>query len=320
MSKRRKSRRRRSASIVRTIAAEMPADTALEDVLASRSLARMLKYAGVTDDPERRQRYLALVGCQVHDELLSCNLVQGKNLVSEMSSGLSKVASAPGFEIAVQIQRFATSPSSRIDFDVKEARQRVRDYKEVGVSSISSIVPVDLPLTNDRSQFVVEPQVRSLLFGPSISGPMEQRRRTFRKSALSNDGATTLEWIDAEDGESLRQAVEDVIAPPLVGGSSGKDAAEAAGIEWWMKPKRAAHRAWVILQVYSMLSMKKRYKAQGHGKSLLEPALSGAYERYRQLRSIDGPAIHRDAVLHFWAEEIRLLGLDDYRLPLVRTR
>jgi hypothetical protein len=292
-----------------------PVDPLVDKVRTGKALRNLLKFAKVGDDDDLECRYASVVGCNSIGSLLSSNFVEQSHVRDDASAGLKRIRKEPDMQMAVQIERFHIVPASRVDVSIPQLKSMSRVYTRAGVSSISSLDFVEVPVPHDPLGFGFELVVASVLFGSDIQRDIGLTRRLQKQR---NSGSMEIDWIDARKKLQVEEAVARVLDPPLVGGPASRRAAELAGIDDWMKGARL--RAFIKLQMLSMLPLKKRLAAAGRGTQILEPALKAAEVRVKAAAKLERPVIHDDAMLHFWFEELRRLKLDDVRLPLIRLR
>ena len=294
--------------------AKLPRDPMISEVREGRTLRKLLRYAKLAHDDARAENYEALLGCEPHGELLSSNFVEQRHLVNAVDKDLRALRKEQEMEIGLQFEHFEVVPASHIDVSVKTIKSKSKVYAKAGVSSIRCLHFLDVPLADDPLGFGIRPVMAAVLFGPRIKYDIEVLTRGSKIGQRKPD----VEWIEASKKAQVTDAVKRVLAPKLVGEKASLDAAARVGIDDWMK--NASLRAFVKLQVLSVLPLRKRVYGDGRGTHILEPALRAAELRLKTARQWEEPGIHRDGVQHFWFGEIQRLKFEEFSLPFIRLR
>ena len=79
-------------------------------------------------------------------------------------------------------------------------------------------------------------------------------------------------------------------------------------------------RAFIALQIRSLLPLVKQMIATGQGKEILSPALQAAQMRVNFAAKQQAVPLHWEGLVHFWFSELNRLGFTDQSVPVVRLR
>lgn len=294
-------------------------DEVAEGIKESELLKKILDFAKTGGDAGLIERYEAIIGTEPHAVLLASNQVHQHHISKAVHLGLRRMAKLEGFQLAFQAESMGRIPASSLVIPLKSAKARSKVYARAGASSISVLDFLDVPMPDDSSGWGIELRVISLIFGVNISSDVMMAQRQARMGR--SDPVCSLDWVDATSKRALREAVERVLMPPLVGSEESREAARLAQCDdVWMKKKRAQQRAWVMLHLLSMLPMARRFSAQGAGRQILEPAVRQAVVQTNEAARGRRTAIHPDGVPHFWFHELRRLGFEDIGMGMLMLR
>jgi hypothetical protein len=278
------------------------------------AIGRVLEFAGAIDDPALRAHYDGITGldCPL-DELVSSDVVQSEALADGLAAGVGRHRLDQPGVVAVQTQHLAVTPGSAPEFDIPAIRKM---GPKKGSDAISAIDLFPIPDALDPFGFAIEIVMRTIHFGPNVPfGPSGRIHNTGTK-AFPEAGPVSSARPTTMDEAELRVAIKRLVEPRLTVPPGEESNNGLFYPDDWNDGR--ALRAWVMLQVWSMLPIKKRLMAMDTGRAILTGELAHAEDRLSRACKRHPCPIHRDGVPHFWFGEARRLDLRGLSVPLIK--
>ncbi len=280
------------------------------------ALHKVLQFVGAIDDPAVREPYDSLIGRTCPPEgFLSSNIIESERLGLGLAAAMQRhIFDNPGL-VAVKTRHLGTSPGSKPIVDVPAIR-KMMNTKDV--DTISAIDLYAVPEPNDPSGFGIAIDVRTVQFGPNVQYGRISRPYNRRCQDFPYAGSVSGDIPEYMDETALRDAFKRLVEPRwTVPIAEEREDSRCYPTNW---NEGRAFRAFVMLQIWSMLPIDKRLFASGTGKPILDAELGFAKDRLSTARKGSANPIHRDGIPHFWFGEVHRLNVMGSSVPQVKLR
>jgi len=281
-------------------------------------IARVIDFGTADANQSVMQQYRDISGFdRPLDDIVSSNVSYLEELSRDLMKGVSEYLSENQSEIAVKIRRLGVTPASMPVIDVPAARKCASLPKKAGINMIAGIRVYPVP-SDDPGGFATAVDLVQLIFGRDARSEVSRMELKARRRTVSAMSEYQLEWLDQNDPEKLQAAIDKLIRPTFSLTTREEKEAFLLLPDGWSRGR--PERGLMVLAILSMLPLLKKLVSAGAGKPILTAALA-RLEHDLKLARVSRPCtVHRDGVPHFWAAELKRLGLSHLNVPLVKLR
>ena len=274
----------------------------------------MLKYVGANENPGLLDNYNGILGVDhPMDELLCSNVGESERVSSGLTTALERHFGAGPRWVGMWSRRFGVTPGSNPEIDVVRLRKMVPRKADDSLGSID-LYPV--PQASDPSGFGIAIDVRGMLIG--VNGDARFPSPHARRSRIGSLGNVALTWVPSIDAAELANEVALWVKPRF---TLPLELERKIGLNFpddWESGRDL--RAITMLEIWSMLPMKKRLFGTGVGRSISIGEFAESDRRLRLACKKGAASIHRDGVPHFWFGEHLRRDITHLAVPLIKIR
>lgn len=289
-------------------------DIAPDHFIPLSPLEQVFELVNADADPDIQNAYEATTGTGNSVEgLVSSNFPESAALSDGIANALQRHLGDTVAQVAIRKQRIGVTPGSAAVLDVRDFRKTAMTR---GVDTISGVHCYPIPCPSDPAGFEIATDMVGIFFGPNARQAVQRGPRARRSRTFSRTGMATVTWVDPTDEVPLRDALRKFVEPCLTIGLAGEgDIGRPLPADW---ADGAALRAFVMLQMWAMLPLRKRLVAAGAGRAILAGEIAQAEHRLVVASKGRVSPIHRDGVVHFLFGEMQRLGITGFTVPLVQ--
>jgi hypothetical protein len=282
---------------------------------------KILSYYNISDDPKLLSEYDSLFGYGPPiEDLVASNLPERTNLAATLLKTFTSSTDFRELEIAVQIQRLGITSVFDPQIDISTGRKKVDLHRKTNVGAIAAINFYPVPDTRYPLGVGIVIEAVSILFGQNAQSEIAHPNPRRRRWRISSPLTTSITWLEPGNDEMLKEAFGRMLTPSLTGNKEAKRDRDLIFSPEWTDEASPEMRAFVSFMALTMLPIKRQLLCSGAGKPLVASAIANAEHRFKIARKRGPSPIHRDGVTHFWFSELRRLGLDDLKVPLIKLR
>jgi len=282
------------------------------------TITQVIDFTTAGADQSVIQNYSDIAGIdRPLDDLVSSNVSHLQDFSIDIMKEVCEYLLANQCEIAVKTRRLGVTPASKPVIDVSAARKSASLPKKARINMIAGIHIYPVP-SDDPGGFAIAVDLVQLLFGPDARAEMSRMAFKARRGRVSAMSEHQLEWLDQSDPAKLQAAIDKLIRPTFSLTTREERDAFLLVPDGWSRGR--PERGLMVLAILSMLPVLKKLVSAGAGKPILTAALA-RLEHDLKLARVSRPCtVHRDGVPHFWAAELKRLGLSHLNVPLVKLR
>jgi hypothetical protein len=280
------------------------------------ALDKVLEFVGALEDSDISVSYDSIIGrsCPI-EGLASMNIVESEALAVGLAGGLQRHFDHTPGPVAVQTRHLAVTPGSAPVVDVAAVRKMAPSNDIDGISAIDLSA---VPDPSDSSGFGIAIAVRTIHFGPDVQYGPNPRANNRRSREFPYARGTSRAQAVYMDEVALRDAFGRLLGPRwTVPVAEERDGAHCYPSDW---DDGRALRAFILMQILSMLPIEKKLIGAGMGKAILDAELGFAKGRLSAARKGYVSPIHRDGIPHFWFGEAHRLNVVGFSVPLIKLR